>query len=193
MTRGIEAVHPVAKRESSYGVDCHKHFFAAWAASRAASVNGCRFRVVTGRKILEACGFTAEFCTPEQLPMPTMIDEQHRKWRSDLIKAAQRENLTFTHGVAAKLVNCYLKSRFVCGGYHLHARVRGLHPPIDMTLLKGLAAQNVGGYGKEWRRAGRIRWSNFNSEQYEHVIELVRKALNGEPLWKIEEYWPGNQ
>ena len=30
---------------------------------------------------------------------------------------AARRNLTFTHGVAAKLINCYLKSRFVCGRY----------------------------------------------------------------------------
>ena len=31
---------------------------------------------------------------------------------------AARRNLTFTHGVAAKLINnCYMKSRFVCGRY----------------------------------------------------------------------------
>ena len=45
---------------------------------------------------------------------------------------AARRNLTFTHGVAAKLINCYLKSRFVCGGYHAHARGRACTHPSMM-------------------------------------------------------------
>jgi hypothetical protein len=46
--------------------------------------------------------------------------------------------LRFTHGIAAKLVNVYLKSVFVCGGRHDHPRVRALHPPIDSLLLDAL-------------------------------------------------------
>ena len=69
--------------------------------------------------------------------------------------------------MAAKLINCYLKSRFVCGGHHSHERVRNLHPPIDAVLLKTLADVNLGGYERQWQQAGRTRWSKFNSEQYE--------------------------
>jgi hypothetical protein len=35
-----------------YSIEEHKHRFAAWAASRAANVNKCRFRVEQGKKIL---------------------------------------------------------------------------------------------------------------------------------------------
>jgi hypothetical protein len=109
------------------------------------------------------------------------------------MRAATSCGVPFTHGVAAKLVNMYLKSRFVCGGHHVHTRVQSLHPPIDSVLLKGLARANVGGYAKEWKLAATTRWSKFGSDDYEHVIALIRHSLKGAPLWKIEEYWRGNR
>ncbi|MBE0440175.1 MAG: hypothetical protein IBX57_10550 [Gammaproteobacteria bacterium] len=36
-----------------YSIEEHKHRFAAWAAARAANVNGCRFTVEQGKDILE--------------------------------------------------------------------------------------------------------------------------------------------
>jgi len=36
-------------------------------------------------------------------------------------------------------------------------------------------------------------WTSLNSEQYERLIAFIRESLKGEPLWKIEEYWKGNQ
>ncbi len=140
--------------ELRYGIDLHSHRFAAWAASRAASVVNCRFSVVRGRSILEECGFDSSL-SPERLPEPQDVDETHRKWRADIISAAASCDLTFTHGVAAKLVNVYLKSRFVCGGHHDHERVRALHPPIDSVLLETLAGLDVGGHAKEWNQAAK--------------------------------------
>ena len=178
-----------------YGIEIHQHRFAAWAACRAASVVNCRFGVEQGRAILEACGFTESFCRPEQLPQPEprAVDEAHRQWRAAVMRAATSRGLRFTDGVAAKLLNIYLKSRFVCGGHHAHARVTALHPPIDSVLLSGLANANVGGHRKEWKQAARTRWSKFGSDDYEQVIALIRQSLNGAPLWKIEEHWRGNQ
>ena len=179
--------------ELRYGINLHAHRFAAWAASRAASVVNCRFSVAQGRIILEECGFNASFSSPEQLPEPQAIDEQHRKWRADILSAAASRGLTFTHGVAAKLVNVYFKSRFVCGGHHDDERVRALHPPIDSVLLEALVELNVGGHASAWKQAAKTRWSRFGSEDYEHVIQLIRQSLNGAPLWMIEAYWRGNQ
>lgn len=176
-----------------YGIERHKHLFASWAASRAASVNGCRFKVQHGREILESSGFTPAFCQPTQLPTTAEVDASHRDWRTSVIEAAKSRGLSFTHGVAAKLINVYLKSRFVCGGHHEHQRVRDLHPPIDDELLKTLIKKDTGGFRTQWRQARRWRWSKFTSEQYEQMIEMIRQSLNGEPLWKIEEYWKGNQ
>jgi hypothetical protein len=178
---------------SLYGIEVHQHRFAAWAASRAASVVNCRFGVQQGRALLETSGFTGSFCLPEQLPAPDAVDDTHRQWRAEIMRAAESRQLLFTHGVAAKLVNVYLKSRFVCAGHHAHIRVHSLHPPIDSVLLRGLAEANVGGHKKEWKEAAKTRWSKFGSDDYEQVIALIRQSLNGASLWRIEEYWKGNQ
>jgi len=178
---------------AAYDIERHQHLFAAWAASRAASVKGCRFKVEQGRNILEACGLNANFSKPDELPELKDVDKKHRQWRERIIKAAELQGLKVTHGVAAKLINCYLKARFVCGGHHAHARVSNLHPPIDAVLLKTLAKHDVGGYAKQWRQANQNRWSKLNSDQYEQLIDLIRDSLKGEPMWKIEEHWKGNQ
>ena len=104
---------------------------------------------------------------------------------------AARRNLTFTHGVAAKLINCYLKSRFVCGRYHAHTRVASLHPPIDDVMLRTLARQDISGYRKEWLHTRAARWSKLDSKGYERLMQLIRLCLKGEPLWMIKQYWQG--
>ena len=175
-----------------YTIDDHKHRFAAWAASRAASVNGCRFKVEQGKTILETVGIQNLIPNPDNLPLPQDFDDTHRKWRENVILAAKDENLNFTHGVAAKLINIYLKSIFVCAGKHAHVRVKAIHPPIDSLLLDRLSEENVGGFKKFWNESRHIRWSKFNSEQYETVIRNIKASVGDEAsLWEIEKYWKG--
>jgi hypothetical protein len=180
--------------DMAYTIEEHNHRLAAWAASRAASVKGCRFKVQKGVTILEVSGFTPLFASPDQLPAPDEIDKRHREWRGQIIKAANANALKFSHGVAAKLINCYLKVRFVCAGCHDNDRVKALHPPIDDILLKQLAKIDFSGGTKHWRTYRQARWSKFDSGTYEEVINLIRSSLPaGEPLWKMEEYWGGYQ
>jgi len=177
-----------------YSIYEHKHRFAAWAASRAASVNGCRFSVEEGKVILEDAGLKQLLVSADELPQPSSIDAAHNGWRINVIAAAKRQRLNFTHGVAAKLINIYLKAAFVCGGQHNNKRVKSLHPPIDSQLLDELYEQNVGDLKREWDQARKLRWSKFNSEQYENVIANVRLALGANvPLWRIEKHWRGYQ
>lgn len=147
-----------------YTIEEHKHRFSAWAAGRAASVNGCRFSVEQAKEIIEAAGLNQLLACPNNLPLPQDTDARHREWRNKVIEAAKMLRLAFTHGVAAKLINIYLKAGFVCGGHHAHANVQALHPPIDSVLLDGLSAQNIGGYRRAWNKARRIRWSKFDSQ-----------------------------
>ncbi|MBX7133068.1 MAG: hypothetical protein K1X67_10365 [Fimbriimonadaceae bacterium] len=177
----------------SYTIDEHRHRFAAWAASRAASVNGCRFTVQQGKAVLERAELHRLLEGTEHLPEPDQIDAAHREWRLRVIEAANAEGLDFTHGVAAKLVNIYLKASYVCGGHHDHDRVRALHPPIDAVLLAELSEQDVGGLRREWKQAMKIRWSNLDSDQYERIIRNLRSSLAGQPLWQAEKYWRGYQ
>jgi hypothetical protein len=55
---------------SSYCIIEHKHRYSAWAASRAASTNTCRFDVNTGKLIIEAVGLKELLADPELLPTP---------------------------------------------------------------------------------------------------------------------------
>lgn len=178
-----------------YTIEEHQHRFAAWAASTAAAASKlCRFKVYQGIEILEDCGFNASFASPVNLPIPADIDATHRHWREAVIAAARDRGLPYTHGVAAKLINCYLKVRFVCGGHYDNERVKCLHPPIDEVLLKSLAVDNFGDKGKEWRKFRMSRWSRFDSATYERVIAHIRNTLPTDaPLWKIEEHWRGHQ
>ncbi len=197
-TKGDAPVAPVSAKMASpstspYTIEKHQHLYAAWAACRGASVLGCRFKVQQGRLLLESCGFVPNLALPSQLPDVTCMDARHRQWRVAMIQNATTHRLKMTHGVAAKLINLYLKCRFVCGGHHAHVRVSRLHPPIDSVMLKALVESNVGGFRSEWKHLQNLRWSKFTSDQYEHAIALIRQSLNGEPLWKIEEYWQGNQ
>ena len=177
-----------------YSIHEHKHRFSAWAASRAATVTGCRFSVQQGRTILEDAGLNDLLVRPARLPTPPNIDATHREWRTAVVVAARRQGLTFTHGVAAKLINIYLKAGYVCGGKDDDPRVQALHPPIDSLLLEELYRNDVGGLRREWSQARKIRWSKFTSAQYETVIANIRSALGANvPLWHIEKYWRGYQ
>ena len=174
-----------------YTIEEHKHRFSAWAAGRAANVKGCRFSVEQAKAILEVAGLNQLLADPNNLPLPQDIDNSHREWRKNVIATAETHGLDFTHGVAAKLINIYLKAGFVCGGHHAHVRVQALHPPIDSVLLDELSAQNVGGHRLAWNEARRIRWSKFNSTQYEAVINNIRASMPNQALWEVKQYWQG--
>lgn len=179
----------------AYTADDHNHRFAAWAAGRAASTSTQRFPVETGRKLLESCGFTAGMGSFEALPDPATIDHAHARWRVTMKAAAATAapGIVLTDGVAAKLINCYLKARCVCGGFSHHSKVAALHPLIDRLLLAEMARSNFAGRASDWRRAHNLGWSNFDSLQYQAVVDGIRDGLNGQPMWMIEQFWQGHQ
>lgn len=182
---------PSVEDVSAYDIEEHKHIFSAWAASRATSIRNRSFKVGTGREILEKSGFDKSF-TISDLSGISDFNRTHAYWRFKVVRIAdialQGRGWFFTHGMAAKLINCYLKSRFVCGGFHDCDIVAKIHPPIDSVLLGRLAECDVGGNRNFWSG---ITWSTLNSAQYENVIEMLCKAFPGQPMWKIERYWQG--
>ena len=175
-----------------YALSEHKHRFAAWAAGRAASVKGSRFKVKFIQQLLEDIGFH-KLIHPEMLPDPKQIDEKHREWRDKLISAAKLRDVSLSHGVAAKIINVYLKAVFVCGGAENNPRVMALHPPIDSVLLDTLYKKNIGNKKQAWQTARRIRWSLLNSKDYQDIVTAIRSALKAAPMWTIEEHWRGHQ
>lgn len=182
-----------------YSIDEHRHRFATWAAGRAATVKGNRFRVEIGKAVIETIELNKIGYSIDNLPSPEEFDGMHRRWREQIIEAASRhinskgEPYAFTHGVAAKLINIYLKLIFVCGRDYEHPKVKAIHPPVDGLILDSLADLDVGGESLIWNKAGRVRWSNFNSEIYEEVIGAIQRVVGHEGLWTIEKHWRGFQ
>lgn len=174
-----------------YTLEHHKHNFAVWAASTAASASPlCRFEVRLGKLILERSGFTPDF-NSKSIPSAREFDSIHASWRNLVIKVAKKNGKTFTHGVAAKLLNCYLKVRFVCGGDYNSEIVDYIHPPIDALLLSELARNKFGSNaGIDWQSFQKLRWSKFTSKQYELVISKIKSVMKEQPLWTLEKYWP---
>ncbi len=177
----------------SYAIVEHKHRFASWAASRASSVIGCRFSVSKGKTLLEKLKMDSLVNAPEKLPSPYEMDSKHEEWRLLIIHESKKMNLSFTHGVAAKLINMYLKTIFVCGGYETHKNVVALHPPIDAVLLKALRVNDVGGFKEQWKKAEKEKWSKFSSNEYKSVIKCIKELMKEKPIWSIEEHWQGFQ
>jgi hypothetical protein len=179
-----------------YDICEHKHSFAAWAAARAASWRPCRFSVKQGRELIESLRLGQQSLrdlnqSPDKLPAPEDFDGCHYRWRSQILFRSEKMALKgMTHGVAAKLINVYWKSMFVCGGEQDHPTVKVIHPPIDSLLLNGLAAHPNTRAKADWKSFH--PWTGLSSARYEELIRKIRSAIpEGAPLWKIEEYWPG--
>ena len=172
----------------NYDIQEHTHRFAAWAAATGASASPrCRFTVEAGKAILERAGFDAGLRHPKQLPSPAQMDAVHLAWRKAVIKEARKAGLKFSHGIAAKLINLYLKAKFTCGGYASHPHVVALHPPIDSLLLKA--------FNRTLKPQDRltVNWSTFDSNTYQEAIVALREARKGLPLWAAESIWQGHR
>ncbi len=177
-----------------YSIEEHKHRFASWAASRGASVVNCRFKVEEGKAILEEAGLKEIANSLDNLPIPEEFDKQHSIWRNNVIKVAKKYQKEFTHGVASKLINLYLKSVFVCSENINDPKIKAIHPPIDSVLLEELYKQNIGGQRRVWQKARKAKWSKLTSEEYEQTIRAIQVTItNNNGLWEIEQYWKGFQ
>lgn len=178
----------------TYTLEEHRHRFGAWAASRAASVNGCRFSVESGRSLIEEAQINVAALSPNDLPSEqNQFDLKHKEWRDKIIVLGKQQNITISHGVAAKLINVYLKSMLVCAVDNSCQAVPYIHPPIDSLLLDELAEKDSIRFPAVWSKYVRIRWSKLSSDEYQDLIDTIRLFMDGKPLWAIEEYWRGFQ
>ena len=64
------------------------------------------------------------------------------------------------------------------------------YPELLDELLKQETDDNR---RRVWKEARQIRWSNFDSEQYEKVIKNIRASMPNQALWEVEKFWQGHQ
>lgn len=186
----------------TYQLADHRHRFAAWCASTAARASpNCRFRVKEGLALIERGGLRNIATSWETLPEPQHFKRKHQRWRDKLRQAApevlgERRAIGFTHGVAAKLINIYLKSIFVSAidaaslPPSLRAKRDAIHPPIDGLLIKALSLQGPKEHRLFWQN---VRpWSLLSSTEYQEAITTIEQMTAGQ-LWRIEHYWSGHR
>ena len=136
---------------------------------------------------MERAGLDAKLSHSKQLPSPALMDKEHLSWLKAAIQEARKVGREFTHGIAAKLINLYLKAKFSCGDYADHPHVAALHPPIDSLLLKAFNRTKL-----PTERLP-VHWSTFDSQTYRQAIHALRETRNGFPLWTAESMWKGYQ
>lgn len=123
--------------EEKFTIEKHKHKFAVWTAGRAASVKGQRFSVEVAKHLIESINLKQYIDHPDALP--DNFDDVHHAWCKTI---CQKAEIKMNYGVAAKLINVYLKTILVCGGHHENEKVKKIHPPIDRILLMELAKKD---------------------------------------------------
>lgn len=167
----------------------HRHVFSSWCAATAARASSlCRFKIVTGKKIIEQSSLYPTIDFPDS---QLQFDRWHDDICAEFINKAKELNVNgFSYGVAAKLLNCYLKAFYISS----ENDSAFLHPPIDRVLLTALAQNNFSDHKMLWKELASKGWSKFSRDDYRYCIHLIRESLpQGAPLWHIERYWPGHQ
>lgn len=189
MTKSTKAVKNTQAIETDYVFLEHKHRFAAWCSATAASASPkCRFTVKQGFELLGRIKMATK--AQEQVwKQCQSFDDWHKQCCADLMDVANSKGMKgFSYGVAAKMINCYIKAFYIGDQEVLSVA----HPPIDRLLLSGLAKKNFDGKAGTWRRYRNKGWSNFTKDDYLDVIQDLRSSKDLEAeLWKAEEYWSG--
>lgn len=174
---------------TDYTFVIHKHRFAAWAGATAASTSPlCRFKVSQAVALLENTTIARDVETKEKWKSAKFYDDWHRTVCDKIVLAAEKKQLEgFSFGVAAKLVNVYVKA-FALSELNEY---KYIHPPVDSILLNSLKKNNFGGKGKFW---GLYKWSKLAREEYYELIQNLRESIgSSEGLWTIESHWQGFQ
>ena len=213
---------------TNYSLDMHKHLLASWAASSAASQSGFRFRVEQGKELLSLASSGNNTSNEDFIEYikEIKIFKGHKdfdNWHSKTIKMMRTDGPGFkkilekinktkkkkldkkdySYGVAAKLLNVYLKVYFLDDFESNFASF--IHPPIDRLLLVELLEKEseIFNFNLElFKHTGLIgekkipNWTKINSEEYNEIIKLIRKFIESKDLtglWRIEYAWKGHQ
>ena len=214
---------------SEYSSDIHKHILACWGAASAASQSTFfKFSVEHGKQLIllakdgqlsSESSFVTFIKSIENFTSQEQFDEWHRGaienmlCGSDIGKVFNKINLEkprrsskldrryYSYGIAAKLLNCYLKV-FYISSFGNTQYGKYIHPPVDAILLKKLFEVEPDLFKFQFKASsmyhdGSIpKWTTLDGEEYETVIERISSFIrkhDANGLWKIEFAWMGHQ
>lgn len=181
----------------NFTLEENRHKYAAWCAAKAASTKTMRFSVKCAGSWIDKTSLREISKNWDALPSPDDFDDVHREIRKTLLEASCKSNKKITHGIAAKLINIYLKTIFVVGveiNYKKLApknklKLNAIHPPIDRLVLRKLySAKFTDEVGPAIKSP--MSWSQLSSHDYESVVKRARQVTACQ-LWRLEALWPG--
>jgi len=175
----------------------YRHDFASWSAARAAQRGFEGATVGVLKQAIEAVGLDVFVNTASNYEMTeAAFDVQHQQWCTEILAFLLAKNVVkATYGLAAKLVNVYLKSAVILGERGKSQLASVIHPPIDGLLLKDIAKNGEeDGISPELRKlCADSRWTTFNEDAYTGLIAALKVEKLHEPhFWMLERYWPGS-
>lgn len=183
----------------NFTLEQNRHKYAVWCAATAASTSTRRFSVEEAYEWIKEADLKSIGSSWEALPSAENFDSVHLKIRNKLIcnisvNSLEAENC---HGIAAKLINIYLKTIFVVGASieavslskEKQAKLNAIHPPLDRTILREIKDRF-----KKCKKAQTPTktWSKLKSCEYQDIINTAKEITGGE-MWRLEALWPGHQ
>lgn len=156
--------------------------FFAWASARAAQAGSSKTTVA----VLRAALVDADAANWGRCVVVTSAKD-YDAWHMEAIDGVHRKLVNTVPaigwGIAAKLVNVFIKGRWLLdAGYTGPIRSFG-HPAIDSILLHLIDDS----YGTDFTRS--LRWQRMTRQEYEGVIATLRLRHPHEGIWTIEEEW----
>jgi hypothetical protein len=171
----------------------HRHRFAVWAAARA-SQRG--FTTVENlRGALEDTDIRSAPLNSEVLQLhSSAFEDLHRRWCTSICSALTRRGIpAVPYGRAAKLVAVYLKTTVIMGEGADTPLGHSIHPPVDRTLLRKLAASPriQSPHKTAWCNTN---WTQLGESEYYTLIAQLREVVPSDlPFWMLEEYWNASE
>ena len=107
----------------------------------------------------------------------------------------------YSYGIAAKILNCYLKVFFL-EFFGNQEFADFIHPPVDALLLEALKKEDNELFTFKSKIFKNIsaqkipKWTEINENEYKGIVNLMKKFIssrNQNGLWKIESFWVGHQ
>tara|TARA_Y100000991_G_scaffold127609_1_gene96131 strand:- start:94 stop:723 length:630 start_codon:yes stop_codon:yes gene_type:complete len=206
---------------SSYNLDFHKHTLSKWAASRAASQSKhFKFSVELGSELLMLGKKGFKVTNQDFINYIKQIEnfktqDDYDSWHhqtimnmtsgndklKNLLNINNKSLNNYTYGIAAKILNCYLKVFFL-ESFGNQKFADFIHPPVDAILLKALRKEDKKLFNFKNSIFTNIgiqkipTWTRINQDEYKEIIKLMKEFLsskNQNGLWKIEFFWIGHQ
>lgn len=175
--------------------------FAIWTAATAAKSSARQGKYIKGTTIKRtfATADIEEIATDSGLTKLTVqeigkysmeeYDDLHTEMCESIMRHAMKRNISLTYGIAAKIVNVYIKTISINLGKNEYPVLRYIHPPVDRRILT-----NIGAAFKNspfWRKNSKKAWTKLSKDEYMDIINSMRKLpiviKHGLPA--TEFYW----